>query len=165
MFNEKEYFKNYYQINKEKILLQSKAKYIRNREIIKEQRKINKLKESPEDRIKRLEFHKNYNRENKSNIAKYRQTDNSKFMQYKFSAKRRNYLFDLTFEQFTSLFHSDCAYCGTSECRGIDRIDNIIGYTIKNSTPCCEICNKMKWKFSKEQFINQVMKINKNLSN
>jgi hypothetical protein len=44
---------------------------------------------------------------------------------------------------------------------GIDRINNEVGYSIKNSVPCCGVCNYMKRKFSKEEFINQAIKISK----
>lgn len=36
-----------------------------------------------------------------------------------------------------------CFYCTKPECHGVDRIDNIYGYTYDNVRPCCEKCNNI----------------------
>lgn len=154
---------NYYIKNKERLLEESRLRYIKNKEKISNQKRLKLSNETQEEREKRLDFHKRYNVDYKQKNRELSQTNQYKYKQYKFAAKRRNFIFDLSEELFTELFHSSCNYCGTKDCRGIDRIDNLIGYTKENSTPCCDMCNKMKWKFSQNDFIKQIMAIYKNL--
>jgi len=93
---------------------------------------------------------------------------------YKKSAKRRNYEYSLTDEQFTNIISENCFYCGDKETSikkgqgktsgnfyytGIDRIDNSVGYVIENCVPCCWKCNIMKHVMSKTDFINHIKKI------
>jgi hypothetical protein len=77
---------------------------------------------------------------------------------YKTQAKQRKLSFELTEKQFFTLINQDCYYCGekpsnTSRGRylnggflynGVDRIDNKLGYSVKNSVPCCKWCNIAK---------------------
>jgi hypothetical protein len=54
------------------------------------------------------------------------------------------------------LFSAPCAYCGDPPSRinrigtsefpynGIDRIDNLLGYTAYNCASCCKKCNETK---------------------
>lgn len=45
---------------------------------------------------------------------------------------------------------------------GIDRIDSNKDYSKNNCVPCCQMCNIMKNKFSKEDFIKKVKLIYNN---
>ena len=50
----------------------------------------------------------------------------------------------------------DCHYCGfhsNNFLNGIDRMNNLIGYTKENSVACCQVCNRMKNTLNKETFI------------
>ena len=152
---------SYYERNKEKLLELSRHRYLLNKESIKENRKKRRFNETQEARQMRLKFHKKYNIGYKSRNYELSQTDEYKFKQYKFASKRRNHEFKLTEDLFTKLFHSNCTYCGIEDCRGIDRVDNNVGYTNNNSVPCCEICNKMKWKLDVDKFLSQIDKIYK----
>jgi hypothetical protein len=163
MFDLKEYRKRYYEKNREYISLKGKEKYLKNKEKIKDRVKERILKETKEEREKRLSFHKKYNKDNRERNKELQQSDIYKYKQYKFSAKRRNYGFELLYEDFIRLFHEKCYYCGTEDSRGIDRIDNNVGYVESNSVPCCEMCNKMKWKWNKQDFINHIKNIYNNL--
>lgn len=94
---------------------------------------------------------------------------------YKTSAKKRNISFELNNEQFKKLIKSNCYYCnsepiirkgeieyaksGEFKRNGIDRLNNDIGYTIENSVPCCEICNRAKLKLTEKVFLNHIEKI------
>ena len=66
---------------------------------------------------------------------------------------------ELTFEQFQELINSKCSYCDTDNCRGVDRMDSDISYTLQNSVPCCKICNTMKNDMSNEAFVNHIKKL------
>lgn len=83
---------------------------------------------------------------------------NQVFEVYKKSAKIRGYEFLLSKDDFIRISTQPCIYCGdllSNELKrdgangsfrytGIDRYDNLIGYTIDNSIPCCKICNRVK---------------------
>lgn len=155
----KEYKKQFYLKNKEKYLKQSNERYLENRDFILQNRKLKLKNETQEQRLARLEFHKEYNKKNRHKQSLLAQKDDSKFKHYALSAKRRNYEFDLSFNEFVSIFHSECLYCGKKDSRGIDRVDNSIGYLLTNCVGCCDVCNKMKWRYTKTQFLNHIAKI------
>jgi hypothetical protein len=95
---------------------------------------------------------------------------------YKGGAKSRNTSWNLTNDEFVSLVTNNCAYCGATPIprikyakryklnvpvNGIDRIDSSKGYYIDNCVPCCEMCNRMKLNYSKEEFLNHILSIYK----
>ncbi|MFA5048787.1 MAG: hypothetical protein WC516_07210 [Patescibacteria group bacterium] len=81
------------------------------------------------------------------------------FRTYKTSTKSRNYVFEISFDEFSILVHQPCWYCGDYNRAGImsglDRIDNNIGYVLNNVIPCCPDCNKMKLTMSQDNFFCQ----------
>jgi 5-methylcytosine-specific restriction endonuclease McrA len=97
---------------------------------------------------------------------------------YKTSAKKRNLEFSLTDEEFAELITDNCTYCGETPVNsinvstktfgekyflynGIDRKDNMLGYTLQNSITCCSVCNHAKHTMSEEVFkawLNKVFK-------
>ena len=93
------------------------------------------------------------------------------------NAGKRGLTFDLNKEQFKALVFSNCYYCGAvpNQVRkratangicvynGIDRLDNSKGYIISNCVSCCKLCNSMKSKLSKEDFLQHIKKIHKNM--
>jgi len=72
----------------------------------------------------------------------------------------------LTEKEFKTYWKKQCYYCGDEiKLIGLDRKDNVIGYTINNIVPCCEVCNRMKMIMHHDDFIKQCDKIvNKSLS-
>ncbi len=61
---------------------------------------------------------------------------------------------------FREYYKSECYYCGdTLKSVGFDRIDNSKGYSLGNIVPCCTLCNIMKHKITKSDFIQQCIKI------
>ena len=76
----------------------------------------------------------------------YDKSDKGIFIRYRSDANRRsrNFSFELDFEQFSKLINSDCFYCGKENCRGVDRYNSSLGYTIENAVPCCGRCNEIK---------------------
>lgn len=100
----------------------------------------------------------------------------SYYRHYEINAKRRNYAFEITFDQFYRLSQGNCTYCGiypkqvhtAPECsntftyNGIDRRDNSIGYTIDNCYPCCGRCNRAKMNMSHEDFLEMCRMVSSN---
>lgn len=102
---------------------------------------------------------------------------NAYFSKYKFSAKRRNIDFDISFEVFSNLIVQNCFYCGEKPkekyytnlrsarkdfsffMNGIDRKNNSKGYEIDNYVPCCSICNKMKIDLDENVFKEKITQI------
>lgn len=91
-----------------------------------------------------------------------------------------NDIFD--FETFKNLSKSSCKYCGLEyskeiqdrlsersdgkklsnniiKINGIDRVDCKIGYTEKNSVPCCKYCNFAKHIMTEEDFYKWVKRV------
>lgn len=101
------------------------------------------------------------------------------YKHYKYQAKRRNYNFELSKEQFLNIISKNCAYCGkepdmsygkygsgTSETdysefkyNGIDRVDNTKGYTLDNSVACCKICNNSKSTLTKDAWLSWLKEV------
>lgn len=86
---------------------------------------------------------------------------NRVYRRYQNHALRAVRDFSLTKAQFHALTQQDCVYCGQGPVEqehsyehsystgkffgnGIDRMDNNEGYTLSNSVPCCETCNRAK---------------------
>jgi len=88
----------------------------------------------------------------------------------------------MDFENFRKLSKSPCKYCGLKyskiiedrqnetkkgklnsrhilKINGIDRVNNNIGYTNKNSVSCCKVCNFAKHTQTKKDFYKWVKKI------
>lgn len=95
---------------------------------------------------------------------------NSVIKKYKVSARKRNLEFSLTEDQFRKLSQQNCFYCGTKphnssnhvKCNGkfiyngVDRVDNLKGYTIDNCVACCGICNRMKNAHTQQDFLTKI---------
>lgn len=81
----------------------------------------------------------------------------------KYSAARRGYAFELTDEDVHSMIRLSCFYCGihpqevneTNVTNGIDRMDNMVHYTLSNCVPCCGQCNMMKKCLDAATFIRR----------
>ena len=81
------------------------------------------------------------------------------FKQYKYSSKSREYSFELTEKQFNDIVSKKCFYCNRTnkeEVIGTDRLDNSIGYNLRNCVPCCSYCNYMKNNYSLEEFLEKI---------
>lgn len=148
MIDKNKYMREYSLINKEKISEQRSARL-----------KVEPLNKR-EHRLKRLA---KWRKENRNSIREYArklyQTDDRKFKTYNKESLKRGYEFKLSYEDFLKLFHGDCAYCRKNDARGIDRVNNLNGYIVENCVSCCEICNRMKWRLTKDEFFNQIKSI------
>ena len=81
--------------------------------------------------------------------------------------KRSTTNFKLTKSEFENIIKNNCHYCGKknneNHSNGIDRIDSFNrNYDIGNIVSCCKICNRMKYRFNIDKFINQCYKVSKN---
>lgn len=82
-----------------------------------------------------------------------------RYSTYKQNAKKRGLSFDVSLPLFTSLIGQPCAYCGSEDRVGVDRLDSDLGYFVENCAPCCSDCNYAKREMSKESFLNLVARI------
>jgi len=108
------------------------------------------------------DYAKQWNRGNPEKVKKYqkeyRHTLRGRFFDCKNNAKKRGFIFRITFDEFVEITNQPCHYCG-GEGYGIDRLDNTIGYLKDNIVSCCSMCNFMKKTYTKDKFINQCAKI------
>jgi len=102
------------------------------------------------------------------------------FSQYKARCNKTGRSFDLTKEEFVELTSMNCFYCGLppstigkpfhlkniSEAyifNGLDRVNNLLGYTLGNCVACCEQCNRSKLDYSQVEFISWVKRAYKHM--
>lgn len=85
--------------------------------------------------------------------------------------------FDLAPTEFFALVKGNCFYCGDEpetrylpswsikscnrsySANGIDRVDNLEGYTVENCVPCCRFCNRAKTNHTPSYFLAKIAKI------
>lgn len=92
-------------------------------------------------------------------VKNYHKTPAGRYTMYKTTAKRKGLEFNLTLSEFTGLISKVCSYCGSKDSIGVDRVDNEVGYTLENSSPCCTMCNMMKKNLPLEIFLEHCQKI------
>lgn len=109
-------------------------------------------------------YSKENNQKQRDRNKKYRDkkghTPEFKYSEYKSSAIKTKRDFELSYEEFLTLWQKNCAYCdATISTVGIDRIDSSVGYTIENCAPCCFDCNNMKSNRNLDQWLLKMEKI------
>ena len=72
--------------------------------------------------------------------------DYKRLYYYKRGATARNLDWELSTDKAYEMFRKNCYYCGSlpQPLNGIDRLDSSLGYTERNTVPCCRLCNKAK---------------------
>lgn len=136
-----------------------------NKEEVKEYHKQYYLtnKEKMDSQIK--EYSLLHAQEVKTYQKEYYKTITGKYIQYKRRAKQRGIEFNLTMEQFAGLWQKSCYYCGDEiETIGIDRLDSDGAYTVGNITPCCTKCNGGKSTMTPNDYVKHCKKVIKNFS-
>ncbi len=94
---------------------------------------------------------------------------NKIFGEYRYQAKKRGHVFELSVEDFTEITSQDCHYCGAEprprplsqtenyngaySLNGLDRLDNSQGYTLANVVACCRQCNWAKGSLGYDEFV------------
>lgn len=95
---------------------------------------------------------------------------------YKNHARSRDLVFDLTEKECEALFDEPCQYCGIEPSNisshpnrngdfvynGIDRVDNLQGYTAINVVTCCKQCNYAKRDMDLDEFLDWARRITVN---
>lgn len=96
---------------------------------------------------------------------------NSLYGTYKKRCRKTKRQFQLDMQQFKSLIHDNCHYCGSPPKEfsglvrnGIDRVDSAEGYTIENCVTCCLICNRAKSDMNYVNFVEWIKIISKFVS-
>ena len=99
-------------------------------------------------------------------IAKKEAAFNAVKSIYKLNARKRGHAWLIDDAYARRLFSSCCHYCGQppsniyknthhkQEYSGIDRLDNSVGYTKKNTVSCCKICNHAKHTMDEKTFMD-----------
>jgi hypothetical protein len=99
-----------------------------------------------------------------SKIAAYNQL----YFRYRSSGNSKNLGFKLNKDEFFNIIQKNCHYCGKEpNCvitvrqksyfyNGIDRINNMIGYEVKNCISCCKTCNFGKSDSSYDEWIDHL---------
>jgi hypothetical protein len=160
------YNKEYYQQNKERF----RESYLRYYQTHKNEIYSYRKKYVNEHLVKTREVQREWYYNNLEKIKEYRKTYKYKprtiFLQYQRSAKKRDFVFELTFEEFMSFCNEPCWYCGCKiSTIGLDRVDNQIGYLVSNIISCCRYCNWMKRDTDYKVFISHCKLIaNKHLN-
>lgn len=94
---------------------------------------------------------------------RYSRTPRGKWNIYRWAARKKGRVWELSYDFFLSLWQKPCFYCGKDmEYIGIDRKDNAIGYIETNVVPCCFSCNRMKKQKPFDEFIAQCRAISEN---
>lgn len=80
---------------------------------------------------------------------KKKRTPSDRFHRCRWQARSRGHLWELTFEQWTSIVKDPCHYCNAdtssiTKGSGLDRKDNSVGYIVGNVVSCCYTCNMIK---------------------
>jgi hypothetical protein len=113
-------------------------------------------KKHPETQMKWV---KNNPESHQKSIKKWAKNNREKvlYMAANHIMKNRGLPMDLNFEEFKTIQHQPCHYCGKSDrLNSVDRIDSSKGYVKNNVQSACHICNSMKSNLSDEDFINQI---------
>ena len=89
-----------------------------------------------------------------------------RFRAIKDQAQKKGILWnaDLTDEICYKMMTSKCFYCdyiSDKTLNGIDRMDNMCGYEVKNTVSCCKNCNFIKGCLDPETFIKRCQHISK----
>lgn len=126
----------------------SKAAYLRQQREYQRRRRAN----DPEYREKQRKY-------NERSYRKRGYDTKAQFHSLRVGAAKRDYVFEITFEDFTGLISNICYYCNRGEYVGVDRIDNSIGYVLDNCRPCCKHCNHAKRDMTEDQFYDLIRRI------
>jgi hypothetical protein len=95
------------------------------------------------------------------------------FSSRKADAKRRQLQWTLSFKEYHRITQQNCFYCnklpsneygsdnynGNFFYSGLDRVNNLLGYSKQNCVPCCKECNHAKGMMTMVEFKQHITKI------
>lgn len=99
---------------------------------------------------------------------------NGLFCRYKRSAAYRNLEWSIDRDYFRRLTGSNCHYCGIEPSgrhlthasafgayiyNGLDRVENMRGYSPDNVVPCCATCNQAKHVMTESDFLRWISRV------
>lgn len=101
------------------------------------------------------------------------------YKRYKNNASQRDLDFNLSIEEFETLTQKKCHYCGCEPkssiskkrrngvffYNGIDRVNNLLGYSKENCVTCCSECNFRKLDYELPKFLRWVSDVYNNSIN
>lgn len=149
----KEYDRQRYLRNRDKLLEQTKLYQKRNKEKVKEYHDKYNKQYYRDNIVERKEYLKEYFK-TKIGRASYL------LKNYKREDRKHNRgECDLTPKWIVeNVFSKSCHYCGENDWTklGCDRIDNDKAHTVDNIVPCCAECNSRRQTKSYEEFKNEV---------
>jgi hypothetical protein len=81
----------------------------------------------------------------------------AKINKYRSNASKKSRPFTLSDETCQTLFQQPCHYCHGVPIKtsGLDRVNNNLGYINSNVVPCCWTCNRMKYQYPLELFMER----------
>jgi hypothetical protein len=88
------------------------------------------------------------------------------YASYRSRAEKKELEFAITHDDYKSIILQDCYLCGKkstdTNTNGIDRVDNVIGYTTENCKACCKECNHMKNNYALDDLMDKIERIQDN---
>jgi hypothetical protein len=87
---------------------------------------------------------------------------NEQFAYYRRVARDKGLPWEFSKDQFRVFVKAPCGYCGIDESKGIDRINNSLGYVLTNCRSCCKTCNYAKNTMSEQEFVEWVERVHLN---
>lgn len=159
--------------NREAILARNRAWELANPEKRREKERRNYRKNPDHHTARQREWraanqHRAADIGKRSRIKNVESTLRAVFSGYRKRAEKRALAWCLDFSAFRALvLNTVCAYCGVSPVTdangiarlGIDRVDNMLGYSADNIVPCCKLCNNMKCALHTQEFLDHVHRI------
>lgn len=76
--------------------------------------------------------------------------ESKKHRDYKYRDKKKGNKYAFSLEQSKALLHLPCFYCTKPLAKGLDRLNNDLGYEDGNVVACCENCNVILGTLPKE---------------
>lgn len=173
MIEYRHWYQQYLRKNREKLIANSREYYSLHKEQYRKKSKQYRKRHKKQLQQKQRVYYQNhkdylkkkqttYCSKNQAKIKLYRtktrNQPNTLFNQRKAGSLRKGLHWKLSLVYFKKyLYNKPCFYCGIINVRnGIDRINNAIGYTRKNSVSCCFLCNTWKRNLSIKDFSQHI---------
>lgn len=90
---------------------------------------------------------------------------------FKRRALTKGWKYTITLKQLRRLISLPCHYCDSPPAQlyptkemqfyysALDRVDNEKGYETDNVVPCCKFCNRAKWAYPRQEFMEWINRV------